>query len=100
MNSLFNWVIAGFVVYVIWTVARPRWQYRIIVTPDAVQFVHGVPDAKRRSYEAFFLEDLKLRHKLTIYGRREKNGRLITSIKGTDDEGLKQRIRNFLISES
>lgn len=98
MEVLVKFAIAGFALYVIWTVARPRWHFRIVVTPDAVKFLNGVPDGKRRLYESFFLKELKATTKLRICGRREKNGRLITSIKGTDDDGLKQRIRNFLIS--
>ena len=98
MGTLLNFAIAGFVLYVLWTAARPRWHFQIVVTPDVVDFVNGVPDAKRRSYESFFLNDLSVPNRLRIYGRRESNGRLVTVIKGTDDTGLKQRIRNFLLS--
>lgn len=79
-------------------VAKPRWHFQIVVTADAVDFVNGVPDAKRRSYETFFLNDLRTHNKLEIYGRRESNGRLTTLIEGTEDDALKQRIRNFLVS--
>lgn len=98
MGMLIKLAIAGFALYVIWTVAKPRWHFQIVVTPDSVDFVSGVPEAKRRSYETFFLTDLRTPSKLRIYGRRENNGRLTTLIKGTDDDGLKQRIRNFLVS--
>lgn len=95
---LFNFAIAGFVLYVLWTVAKPRWDFQIVVRPGSVEFVNGVPDSKRLSYETFFLDDLKPPNTLKIYGRRENNGRLTTLIKGTDDDGLKQRIRNFIAS--
>ena len=98
MGTVVNFAIAGFALYVIWTVAKPRWHFQIVVTADAVDFVNGVPDAKKRSYETFFLNDLRTPDKLKIYGRRESNGRLTTLIKGTDDEALKQRIRNFLVT--
>ncbi len=98
MGMLVKFAIAGLVLYAVWTVVRPKWQFQIVVTPDAVEFVNGVPHAKRRSYETFFLNDLKTTNTLKIYGRRESNGRLTTLIKGTDDDGLKQRIRNFLVS--
>lgn len=98
MGMIVNFAIAGFVMYVIWTVAKPRWHFQIVVTADAVDFVNGVPEAKRRAYETFFLNDLRTPTKLKIYGRRENNGRLTTLIKGTDDDGLKQRVRNFLVS--
>ncbi|MEM8672101.1 MAG: hypothetical protein AAGG48_31585 [Planctomycetota bacterium] len=96
--GIIYFALAGFVLYVFWAVAKPRWHFQIVVTPDAVEFVHGIPDAKRVSYETFFLNDLRTPEKLVVYGRRENNGRLITMINGTDDVGLKQQVRNFLLS--
>ncbi len=98
MGLLFNFAIAVLVLHVIWTVTKPRWQFQIVVRSDRVEFVKGVPDSRRKSFEAFFLNDLKPSQKLFIYGRRETTGRLTTLIKGTDDKMLKQRIRNFLVS--
>lgn len=98
MEMFVNFAIAGFALYVIWTVAKPCWHFQFVVTEDSVKFVKGIPVAKRRTYETFFLSDLRTPGRLKIYGRRERNGRLTTLIKGTDDDALKQRIRNFLIS--
>lgn len=82
MDKYLNLAIVAFALYVIWTVMKPRWQFKIVVTPTVVEFVSGVPNIKRRSYERFFLHDLKIAGKLRIYGRREQNGRLTTVIKG------------------
>lgn len=98
METFVNFAIAGFALYVLWTVVKPRWHFQIVVTPDSVQFVKGVPEAKRRSYENFFLKDLRAPNQIKIYGRYEKDGRLTTLIKGTDSDGVRQRIRNFLVS--
>lgn len=98
MGTFIGLLIAGFALYVIWTAAKPRWHLHVVVAPGAVEFVKGVPLAKRKAYESFFLSDVRVATKLQIYGRRESNGRLTTLIQGTNDDGLKQRIRNFLIS--
>ena len=98
MSSFFTVIFAGFALYVLWTVVRPRWHFKIVVKNDIVEIDRGIPEGKRRTVESFFVDDLKSSQNLRIYGRRESTGRLTTLIKGIDDEGLKQRVRNFLIS--
>lgn len=99
MGTYANILIAGFTFYVLWTVVRPRWHFKIIVKPEEIKFVNGVSEGRRRKLESFFLQDVKPSQKLTICGRRESSGRLTTLIKGTDDAGMKQRIRNFLLTD-
>lgn len=98
MNFLFNLLFGMFALYVLWSAVKPRWHFKIVVSPHAVETIRGVPQAKRQTFETFLIEDLKLAKKLKIYGRRQPAGRWIVLIKGTDDEGLKQRIRNFFYS--
>lgn len=98
MALFIRFLIVGFVLYVLWKVAKPRWHFKIVVKPDAVEFDSGIPDVRRRAFDSFFLNDLKPPQQLVIFGRRETTGRLVTLIKGTEDEGLKQQIRNFLMS--
>lgn len=89
---------AGFILYVLWTAARPRYHIKFVVSQGRVDFVKGIADARRGRLEEFFLKDLKSDEKLTIYGKREKNGRLVIFVKGTKNQNLKQRIRNYLLT--
>lgn len=59
MNHLKTVLITGFALYVLWTVAKPRWQFKSIVKQSVVGFVSGIPDAPRRELESFFLNDVK-----------------------------------------
>ncbi len=100
MDKLILYTMAGFALYVLWTVARPKWQFKIVARSQAVEFIHGVPNSKRQSYEHFFLNDVRIREIVTVRGRRERNGRLVLSITGTDDHATQQRIRNFFMHAS
>ena len=90
---------SGFVLYVLWIAATRRWPIKFVVSNGHINFVRGIASAQRAKLEEFFLDDLSLCDKLTIHGRRESNGRVTISIKGTSDQGLKQRIRNYLLAE-
>lgn len=98
MNSFVGVLMVGFVLFVLWRAMNPRWQFKVVVSENAVAMVRGLPVSSRSKLESFFSQDLKCSAKLVMTGRRERDGRLVLWIQGTDDAGVKQRIRNFFIA--
>lgn len=98
MEFLLYLFMAGFVLFVLWSAVRPRWHFKIVVRQQQVDFIAGIPETHQIELRNFLLNDLKLKSNITILGRREQSGRLVISILGTKDNGLKQRIRNFLLA--
>ena len=97
MVAALTLLIGGVTVFLVWKAIQPRWDFRIVVHGDSVEFVKGVPAFRRAAFEAFFLHDLQTRDRIRISGRRESSGRLKLRIEGASCEGEKQQIRNFLL---
>ncbi len=95
MESLVTVLIVGFVLFVLWKAINPKWQFKVIVADNSITYSQGLPASSRGKVENFFLKDLRLSNRLVVTGRREHNGRLVLAIRGINDEGTKQRIRNF-----
>lgn len=91
--------ISLFVFYVLWRIMQPAWQVRIVSVAGKVQFVRGVAVAKRAEIESFLNRDIAHPGRLEVLARRERSGQLTLYVKGNLDQGVKQQIRNFLVSQ-
>ncbi len=90
--------VCAFVLWVLWKVSRPKWDIHISVRDGSVKIHTGIAVGRTDAIRQFFVQDLKLKERIEVRARRERNGRLITDIRGKIDSGTKQRIRNYLLS--
>jgi hypothetical protein len=97
IEQLIKISVCLFVLWVLWKVARPKWDIHISVRDGAVKNHRGIAIGRTEAIRQFFVQDLKL-SRIEVRARRDRNGRFITDIRGKIDSGTKQRIRNYLLS--
>jgi len=98
IDHLINISVCAFVLWVLWKASRPKWDIHISVRDGAVRIHKGIAVGRTESLRQFFIMDLKQTGRIEVRARREPSGRLITDIRGKIDNGIKQRIRNYLLS--
>jgi hypothetical protein len=84
--------------YCLWNISRPKWMLEIVVLPDGVKSCRGLPKAQEQKIVNFLQHDVSLPGKVRIRGTRSRNGRWHIAMAGSLDAGMRQRIRNFLIT--
>ena len=101
MGILLNLAIAVAILYFLWRLTKPKWDLHVIVDASSVRFVDSVSvaTAKRAAIENFLRNDISATGRIVVRVRREESGRMTTQIKGDVDQGMRQRIRNFLVSQ-
>lgn len=87
-------VVVG-VCLVVWRVLQPRYDVKIVLVPDGIKQVDGVPQKLRRELDEFLEQNLPAEGKVVIGGRRQQGGRLRLVFRGPVDGGQQQRFRNF-----
>lgn len=87
--------IVGAVGFVVWRVLQPKYDVKIVLTPEGVQRVEGI--AKRLRYEVddFLQQNLPRQGTVVVGGVRQTGGRLRLVFRGPIDNGQQQRFRNF-----
>ena len=83
------------VCFVVWRMAQPKYEVRIVLTPDGVQRIDGLSEKLRREVEEFLEENLPTEGKVVIGGVRQSGGDLRLVFRGPIDSGQEQRFRNF-----
>lgn len=81
-----------------WSILRPKFDFAIVVSKAGVQIRGRIPEAQRNKIVHFFAEHATPEGTIRISGRRIGRNRLVLAFKGPLDAGLRQQIRNFLIS--
>lgn len=98
VGLLLKIAFAGLVVFLVWQAFRPKWSIRIVVDPQGGIDMQGVAVAKQARVRNFLRDDVRLPGKVTVLATRTSNGRLAIKIQGSMDDGLRQRIRNYLVT--
>lgn len=93
-----NLLILGFVGVVVWLIVRSRFDFKIVVKPDEVHCRGAISLAQQRKIRTFFEDSAPVTGKVTVLGRRAKNGRLALTFRGLPDRGRQQQVRNFLLT--
>ena len=96
MWSIF--IIAAIVLFVLWLMIRPHYDFRIDVGRHGTRLDGRISQAQRSKIQEYFNNtDLSVTT-MKICGRHEQNGLLKLQFHGGLREGERQMIRNFLLT--
>lgn len=90
--------VAGAIFYGLWRATRTSWAMCIIAGPEQVKFVRGIAAAQQVKISQFLRDDITLAEPITILANKRPSGQLQLKITGDIDDGLRQRIRNYLFT--
>ena len=91
-------VVGAVIVVGVWWMLQPKWTIRVVVDAQGVRQHRGL--AKRRVGDVieFFNNDVRIDNKLVVFARREAGGYLRIWFRGSAEQSVRQRIRNYLIA--
>jgi hypothetical protein len=98
LSFLLRLLILAGVVFVLWWAFRPRPDFTISVRNREVRIRGRFPKAHRGKLEQLLREEMTLRGRVTITGRRHPNGYLALGFRGPVAQTERQRIRNLLVN--
>lgn len=81
----------------IWWIVSPRFDFVIAVDGQQVDCRGAIPGAKVATIRHFFTSDIEVDQPVKICGQQSSDGRFRLHFRGEIDQGLRQRIRNFLV---
>ena len=84
--------------YVVWRMLRPRYALKIVIGKQGIKYHEGLPKAHKTSVLEFFEKHRSFDGNITICAIRQSDGHLRLVFKGQVDPGVRQQIRNFLIT--
>ena len=95
---LLRFVLLALIVLLLWWAFRPRPDFTILVDDREIRIRGRFPEALRGRLIQFLREDVLLRGKVKISGRRRRDGYLTLDFQGAVFQEDRQRIRNYLVS--
>ncbi len=98
LDNLILLAVAAFVCCGLWRATRKHYRVCIVAGPDEIKIVRGIAGAQQAAVLQFLRQDIELSRPVTILATKYPNGRLQMKIQGQLDAGLRQRIRNFLLT--
>jgi len=84
--------------FVVWQVMRPRYAVRIVIGKQGIKHHKGLPAAYETTMLEFFEKHRSFDGDVTICATRQTDGYLRLAFKGPVDEGMRQQVRNFLMT--
>lgn len=95
---LSRFVLVAVIVLIVWWAIRPRADFAILIDDREIRIRGRFPEALRGRLIQFLREDVLLRGKVKISGRRHRDGYLALNFQGAVFQEDRQRIRNYLVS--
>lgn len=95
---LLRFLLVAVLLLVVWWALGPKWDFVITFDNGRVDIRGRIPDAIRWRLVQFLQEDVLLRGRIKIYGRRGRDGYLALKFDGRVFQEDRQRIRNYLTS--
>jgi len=93
-----NILIIAVVGAIVWTVLRPRPDFRIRVGKSGAEVSGQISEFQRREILRYFNETDFSAANITIYGTWDRERRLTLRTRGGLSPGERQMIRNYLLS--
>jgi hypothetical protein len=95
---LLRFLVVALLLLVLWWALKPRWDFTIFFDQGVVRFRGRFPEALRPQMAQFLQEDVLLRGKVRVHGRRRRDSYLELQFDGPVFKDDRQRIRNFLVT--